>query len=346
MLFLIGLITVTLRLVLDGPSAEPWSSELILNTRVCYISCMETFSQDASSVNDFSIAIVALGLGKSLEFLKYYNQSHNWRNHWNNEMTALGFRGFLGPRTEKGMIAQDPLDCGGCYWTDYYYQGLPWEYSFNAHHDMQTIITFSGGPERFIDRLDMTFTPGIVPGNEAFGNTIFNPGNQPSFLTPYLYSYVNRQDLTVKRTRHIAKSYYSPTPGGLPGNSDAGAMESWLLWSMIGLFPMTGQPIFFIGSPWFSDLTIDLGDGKMLEITTRGGDEGTFYVQSLNVNGKEWNRSWLRWDEIFAEGGTLEFVLGDKPSRWTTGELPPSPGSLDVEEARKLILSWSRPSSK
>jgi predicted alpha-1,2-mannosidase len=279
-------------------------------------------------------------LGKVPQFLKYYKRSLNWRHHWNSDMKALGFRGFLGPRDESGFIAQDPLSCGGCYWRDYYCQGLPWEYSFNAHHDISTIIDLMGGPERFVDRLEMTFTPNMVPGNGQFGHTIFNPGNQPSFVTPYLYNYVNRQELSVKRSRFIAKSYYRPTPDGLPGNSDAGAMESWLLWSMIGLYPVTGQPIFLIGSPWFSDLTIDLGGGRKLVITAEGADEDTYYVQSLRVNGRAWVRSWLSWEDIFEDGGTLEFVLGSEPTRWTTGRLPPTPASTSAEHARQLLRSW------
>lgn len=178
-------------------------------------------------------------------------------------------------------------------------------------------------------------------GNGEFGNTLFNPGNQPSFTTPYLYNYVNRQDLAVEKSRFIAKSYYAPTPDGLPGNSDAGSMESWFLWNMIGLYPMVGQTIFFIGSPWFSDLTIDLGGGKKLEMTTEGGSEKAFYVQSLKVNGNDWNKSWLTWYDIFANGGTMEFVLGDKPVNWTTGPPPPSPGGMNEDDAAKLLLDMA-----
>lgn len=255
-------------------------------------------------------------------------------------MAALNFTGFLGPRDRDGFIDQDPLSCGGCYWRDIYYQALPWEYSFNAHHDVETIVELMGGADKFVERLEMTFTPGVTSGNAQFGNTLFNPGNQPSFQTPYLYSYVNRQELTVQRSRFVAKSYYRPTPGGLPGNSDAGAMESWLLWNMIGLYPMTGQPTFFIGSPWFSDLNVDLGAGKKLEITAEGADESTFYVQSLRVNGKEWDKTWVSWEDIFAEGGKLQFVLGKEQKQWATGDFPPSPGSHSVGEARKLISGY------
>lgn len=172
------------------------------------------------------------------------------------------------------------------------------------------------------------FRPGVHPGGSArFNYTIFDPANEPSFTTPYLFSFAGRQDLTVERSRFIAQSYYSPTPGGIPGNSDAGAMETWILWNIIGLYPMTGQTTFLVGSPWFSDLTISLGGGRSLRITSANGSDSSYYVQSLRVNGEPWTRSWVTWSDVFENGGTMDFVLGPQPANWTTGPDPPSPGT-------------------
>lgn len=102
---------------------------------------------------------------------------------------------------------------------------------------------------------------------------------------------------------------------------------------------MTGSPIFLIGSPWFKDLTIQVG-GKTLEIKTSGGDEEAFYVQSLKVNGAKWNKGWVDWKTIFSNGGKLEFVLGAKPVNWTTGDLPPMLGGKVAEDARVEINRW------
>jgi putative alpha-1,2-mannosidase len=91
---------------------------------------------------------------------------------------------------------------------------------------------------------------------------------------------------------------------------------------------MTGQTTFLVLSPWFPRLTINLGNGKSLRITTTGGDKDTaFYVQSLKVNGKAWTKSWVAWEDVFAKGGSMEFELGAAPVNWATGELPPSPAS-------------------
>lgn len=293
------------------------------------------------SVNDYSLAQVASGLGRAEDAKKYLGRSHNWRNHWNPTATALNFTGFLVPRSTEGYIKQDPLSCNGCYWGDAYYEALPWEYSFNAHHDINTMIALSGGPDAFIDRLETTFKPNVNPTGRsaAFNNTIYNPGNEPSFTTPYLYHFAGRQDLSVKQSRNIAISYYSAKPGGLPGNSDAGAMESWLLWNMLGLYPIVGQTTFLIGSPWFSNTTISLGNGKFLTATTVNGSESSYYVQSLKVNGQPWTQSWLTWNDLFAGGGMIEFVLGSEPVLWATGPAPPSPASeFSIDTLASVII--------
>ncbi|OTB05472.1 glycoside hydrolase family 92 protein [Hypoxylon sp. CI-4A] len=278
--------------------------------------------------NDFGLYQVAKGLGKDDDATKYLNRSRNWRNQWNPDLEALGFSGFLGPIDEDGnFVDQDPLDCGGCYWGDDYYEALPMEYSFNAHHDINKLVELSGGEDTFVSRLEKFFEGGVSDSNSQFNYTLFNPGNEPSFSTPYLFNFVGRQDLSVKYSRFTANSYYAPTAGGLPGNSDAGAMESWLLWSIIGLYPVTGQTTFLVGSPWFSDLTINLGDDKKLVITTTGGGEDAYYVQSLKVNGEDWDKAWVTWDDVFANGGTLDFVLGSDPADWATGDAPPSPAT-------------------
>ena len=193
---------------------------------------------------------------------------------------------------------------------------------------MKTLIAYSGGNATFLRRLETMFKPGVYSGNDAYGNTIFNPGNEPSFTTPYLFNYVGRQDLSVKYSRNIAKSYYNAGAGGLPGNSDAGAMQTWILWNMIGLYPITGQTTFLIGSPWIEQMKIESGNGRSLNVTTCGGDaENAFYVQSLKVNGAAWDKSWLTWSDVFEKGGSMEFVLGAEPVVWATGPPPPSPAS-------------------
>lgn len=63
---------------------------------------------------------------------------------------------------------------------------------------------------------------------------------------------------------------------------------------------------------------------------SKGGDgngDSKYYVQSVKVNGVEWKKSWLVWNDVFEKGGKIEFELGDVDKSWATGELPPSPAT-------------------
>lgn len=309
----------------QGRSALPdWLSFGLITTR---------FSRSVSraveySVNDFALYQVAKGMGKSVAGT-YLKRSRNWRNHFDHTIQSLGTSGFVVPRNPNFTFHhQDPLSCGGCYWADAYYQGKPWEYTVNAHHDIATLIKYDGNATKFVHRLDTLLDPKLA---------IADSGNQPSFGSPYLYNFVNQQARSVRASRSVATRSYGIGPKGLPGNSDAGSMQSWLLWNMIGLYPLTGQTTFLIQSPWFTDLTIDLGRGKTFVITSSGGDnKDAIYVQSLKVNGKSWNQNWLSWNDVFANGGTMEFVLGAEMKQWDTGALPPSPASDGDETGSRL----------
>lgn len=287
--------------------------------------------------NDFSLYQVAKGLGKTIDADKYLNRSRNWRNHWNPDQTALEHKGFVVPRNETDFLPTDPLNDSG-YWADPYYQATSWGYSWADVHDMHKLVDWMGGADKFLARLDATFTVGANPANP--NGVLFDATNEPTFNLPYLYNYVNRQDRSVLQSRWVAKKYYRSGPTGLPGNSDAGAMQTWLLWNMIGLYPITGQTTFLIHSPWYASMTLNLGNGKKLVITSTGGDgngDRDFYVQSLKVNGKVWTKNWLTWNDVFAKGGTMEYVLGAAPVQWATGALPPSPAT----EVNKCVRSLS-----
>lgn len=251
-------------------------------------------------------------------------------------MESLNFTGFLAPTYPNGSIQPyDPLSCGACDWISIAYEGVPWEYSFSIPFDMQTLITKMGGPALFESRLDTMFVPNLTrsdQGDNSAGSTIFNPGNEPSFMTPFLYSYLpQKQHRSVQRSREVVDQYYGSGRSGIPGNDDAGSMSSWLAWNMIGLYPVVTQPVYLILAPRFGDITVRLGDdGSTLKITAKGLDQGP-YVQSLKVNGQSWTQSWLTHEDLVGingEGSSLEFILGPERVEWDTGEVPPSPGSL------------------
>ena len=116
------------------------------------------------------------------------------------------------------------------WWSTFFYEALSAEYSLSIPHDVPGLIEACGGEETFRKRLDM-----------FFDRKRYNVGNEPSFLTPCLYHWIGRPDLTSDRVRQIITENYTDKPDGLPGNDDSGAMSSWLAFHMMGLYPNAGQ---------------------------------------------------------------------------------------------------------
>lgn len=120
------------------------------------------------------------------------------------------------------------------------------------------------------------------------------------------------------------------------GNSDAGALNSWLIWQMIGLYPVATQPVYLLASPWFEDINMTINTDKTLRIRTSGLDDGDgrdgFYVQGVSINGQTWTKNWFEHGDmdIMTQGGDIEFKVGSPRIRWETGDVPPSPGHVEL----------------
>ncbi|KAK5698969.1 hypothetical protein LTR97_006618 [Elasticomyces elasticus] len=304
------------------------------------------------ALNDFSLSQLARSIAPN-DTHKYLRRSAQWQNIWAHNITHKNFTGFLSPRLASGefnLTDYNPALCGECEWSSISYEATPFEYSFTIPHDMQTLIQFMGGAADFERRLDYIFLPNTseqdLGANGAGITTLMNIGqvptfsaysfpvlishsNEPDFATPYEYNYLNKQWKSVRQSRSLANTYFHDEPHGVPGNSDAGALNSWLIWQMLGLYPVVTQPVYLIESPWFDDINMTINGNATLRITATGLDNAdSYYVQSVRVNGQLWDRNWLEHDDIMVNGGTIAFELGSQPKMWETGEVPPSPGHL------------------
>ncbi|KAK3680163.1 hypothetical protein LTR78_000540 [Recurvomyces mirabilis] len=287
------------------------------------------------ALNDFSVYQVAKGVAPN-DTQKYLQRSAQWQNTWSHNMTHRNFTGFLAPRLSTGefnLSDYNPALCGGCEWSSITYEGTPFEYSFTVPHDMESLIQFMGGSSEFERRLDYIFMPNTSEQNLGANGggitTLMNIGNEPDFATPYEYNYISKQYKSVQRARELANQYFHDANYGVPGNSDAGALNSWLIWQMLGLYPVVTQPVYLIQSPWFDDINMTINGNATLRITATGLDNtNSYYVQSAKVNGKQTDQNWLLHDDVMVNGGTIEFELGSQQTRWDTGAAPPSPGHL------------------
>ncbi|KAL2010557.1 hypothetical protein VTN00DRAFT_6364 [Thermoascus crustaceus] len=191
---------------------------------------------------------------------------------------------------------------------------------------MAALISLLDGPSEFVRRLDYLHDNGIT-----------YIGNEPAFLTVYQYHYAGRPAKSALRAHYYIPSYFKPTPDGLPGNDDSGAMGSFVAMSMMGLFPNPGQNVYFITPPFFESVNITSPITKRTARVRVKNFDPTYkniYIQSATLDGKPYTKNWVD-HAFFTEGKELVLVLGQNESRWGTREedLPPSlskKGGVDV----------------
>lgn len=266
------------------------------------------------AANDYELALMAKGLGREDDRRKYLRRSGNWQNLWDASYSEDGIRGFIRPRNrDRSWKPNFNADQQGTWGGDDFYEDNSRTYSLDVPQDVRGLIEKCGGKDAFVHRLD-----------EFFGSSHgFDAGNEPGFLTPYLYIWAGRQDKTAAEVRHILASRYRPQPDGIPGNDDAGAISAWYIFGLIGIYPNAGQDVYLIGSPAVPEVTLHVGEGKTFTIEARDTSSTNQFIQSATLDGKPFTRAWLTQEEITA-GGRIVFQMGPKPANWATGALPPS----------------------
>lgn len=264
------------------------------------------------AANDFAVATVARGLGKSADYEKYLKRSENWKNLWDADFEDKGFKGFIRPRHRDGSwLSPFGATDSGTFYGNTFYEGDTWTYSLYVPQDVQGLIEKSGGKEHFVARLD------------AFFNGRFDVTNEPGFLAPYLYIWAGHPEKTAERVREVLTKNFHPGRAGLPGNDDSGAMSSWYAFSAMGIFPNAGQDVYLIGSPIYRRTTITMGNGRTFTIEADNTSADNKYVVAANLNGKPLNQAWFRHTDI-SDGGKLVLTMSSQPGGWPTGAPPPS----------------------
>jgi predicted alpha-1,2-mannosidase len=266
------------------------------------------------AADDFALATVAKGLDREADFQKYLQRSHNWANLWDSSVADDGVQGFIRPRHKDGSWKANFTTMQSCSWGgDTFYEGNSWTYSLFVPHDVAGLMAKSGGPDAFVARLDAFFR----------GAGRYDVGNEPGFLSPYLYIWAGRHDRTAEQVRRIVSESYHTGRSGLPGNDDSGAMSSWYIFSAMGLMPNAGQDVYLIGSPAFPAVTLYLAENRTFVVEARNVSPQNKYVTAAELNGRPLHQAWLRHDQIEA-GGKLVLTMSSIPSNWPAGPPPPS----------------------
>ncbi|MGI4805926.1 MAG: GH92 family glycosyl hydrolase, partial [Janthinobacterium lividum] len=259
--------------------------------------------------DDWAIAQMAKKLGQTDIYNEFIKRSENYKNVFDPS------DGFMHPKLANGTFRKnfDPLSTNN----QGFIEGNSWNYTFFVPQNPTELIKLLGGNKRFISRLDSLFTMNLpdkyfaetedITRDGIIGNYVH--GNEPSHHVAYLYNWTNQPWKTQERIRMILPKMYKPTPDGLGGNDDTGQMSAWYIFSSLGFYPFApGSDQYSLGSPAVDGATIQLAEGKTLEIIAKNQSAKNVYVKEVLLNGQALNRNYITHSEILG-GGKLVFVM-------------------------------------
>lgn len=287
-----------------------------------------------TAYDQWCLSQIASELGKEDEARHYLRESYNYRNLFNPATR------FFHPKDKDGKFIE-PLDYrydGGLGARDYYDENNGYVYRWDVQHNIGDLISLIGGNEAFISDLDSMFNEPLGMSKWQFysflpdhtGNVgMFSMANEPSLHIPYLYNYAGQPWKTQKRIRTLLNQWFRNDVMGVPGDEDGGGMSAFVVFSQMGFYPVTpGSPNYNIGSPVFTDVKIDMGNGNTFEVKANNASAENKYVQSARLNGNVLDQPWFRHSDI-AQGGLLELEMGPKANKkWGTATPPPSAGPM------------------
>lgn len=285
-----------------------------------------------TSYDEWCLSRIAEYLGDKELQQKYLKLSYNYRNVWNPETK------FFHPKDKDGKFIEnfDYRFSGGIGARDAYDENNGWTYRWDVQHNFADLVSLMGGREELVRNLDQTFAESMGRGKREFYTQLpdqtgnigqFTMANEPSLHIPYIYNYAGAPWKTQKRIRQCLKTWFRNDLMGIPGDEDGGGLTSFVVFSSLGFYPVTpGFPVYNIGSPLFSDIKVNVGNGKVFHIIAQNCSDENKYIQSATLNGKPLNSPWISHEDV-KNGATLVLKMGSRPNKeWgaAIGNEPPS----------------------
>lgn len=279
------------------------------------------------SYDDSCIAKMAKALGHEADAKYFFKRSANYRNLF--DRTVGFFRGRLADGSWRSPFADNALV------GDEYTEADAWQYAFDVQQDVPGMIDLYGGRSGFVKKMDDMFAASsyIYTGIPDISGRIgqYSQGDEQSHHTAYLYDFAGQPYKTQKWIREILAREYSSKPDGECGNVDCGQMAAWYVFSSLGFYPVNPVgDVYAIGSPLFPRAEVATPSGKTFTIIAKGTSLVNKYIQSATLNGKPFNRAWIKRSEV-ASGGVLRFVMGPKPNKaWGAAPSAAPPATLSA----------------
>lgn len=289
-----------------------------------------------NSLDDWSIAQLARALDKPEDEKLFLGRAANYKNLFRED------KELMWPKDDNGhwIEPMDPKFDGGMGGRDYYDENNGYTYTWDVGHDYAGLFEMMGGVRPAEANLDQLFREPLGRSKYEFQAKFpdstsmigqFSMGNEPSFAIPYIYDRLGAPWKTQERVRTLMAAFFTDTLQGIPGDEDGGGMSAFVVFSMMGFYPVTPTiPTYDIGSPVFQKVTIHLSNGKDFVIIAHNSSRQNKYVERIVLNGKPRDQIWFRHSDI-ASGGVLELTMGGTPNR-TLGVNPKSfpPDSIKI----------------
>lgn len=272
-----------------------------------------------NSFDDWSIAQIAHELKKPEDEKLFLKRAANYKNLYRAD------RSLMWPKDDAGNWIEplDPKFGGGMGGRDYYDENNAYTYTWDVAHDYAGLIALMGGTQKAEANLDQLFREPLGRSKYEFQAKFpdstsmvgqFSMGNEPSFAIPYIYDRLGAPWKTQERVRMLLDAFFTDTLQGIPGDEDGGGMSAFVVFSMMGFYPVTPTvPTYDIASPVFTKITIHMRNGKDFVITAAHASKQNKYVQKIVLNGKPLDHVWFRHADL-VRGGTLELTMGDTPN--------------------------------
>lgn len=265
------------------------------------------------AIDDWCIAAVAKKLGRTEDFDYFSKRAGYYKNYFDSNIR------FVRPKLDNGewKTPYDPFN--SIHEHGDFTEGNGWQYTWLVPQDVEGLINLMGGDDAFTKKLDSLFTVSGYMGKEASSDIsgligMYAHGNEPSHHVTYMYAFAGNQWKTAEKVRQVMKQFYTPTPDGLAGNEDCGAMSSWYVMSSLGFYPVNpAKGIYVFGSPVFDKATLKVAGNKTFTVQTLNNSADNIYIQKVTLNGKPYKNSFIRHSDI-VKGGVMQITMGNKPN--------------------------------
>jgi predicted alpha-1,2-mannosidase len=245
------------------------------------------------SFDDYALGRFAGALGKTGDSEILMKRSANWKNVFDTQT------GYVRGRYANGKWIEpfDPYSKAS-----YICEGTPFQYTWYVPQDIPGLVSAMGGNDVFMGRL-----------NEFFDKGHYWHGNETDHQSAYIFAMAGKPEKTQEWVSRIIKEEYGTGPGGLSGNEDAGQMSAWLVFSMMGFYPVCpASNQYVLGKPAFDEVRIVLPGGKFFVISSVKKEKSDNYIKVITKNGGRFSNWYITHEEIM-QGSRFTLQLYSKP---------------------------------